>query len=391
MSRFNIPGLLGAIGNLPSVINRGLLGPLPVNPALGLDPSQVQQSQDAALNDMAFGMLAQPTRNAGMNLAYARNQARENFSGRIVDLLREDELLRRRKAQDSMDSARSNFITKLGDDPAAQIAQAAPNEFFGAAAQAQFTPGSDGRTDDVKEYEKAVAQGFKGSFIDYMVMMKNAGATRVSQNMGLPTTEKGSAAAVKEVSDAATKGQGAAALMSSANTVRALLDNGAITGFGAAWRLDAARLGKALGVAKGQSGKIANTEGLRSELAWIAINARQQMQGQGQISDYESKMIEQAAGRDPNMTEEGILTVLDVADRAGRANIASARTKVDVLIAADPNLAPLKGTFDIKEPNPYQKNVMDESSGQSITVKMGLDGNYYWTDPKTGERFRWEE
>jgi hypothetical protein len=221
--------------------------------------------------------------------------------------------------------------------------------------------------------------------------MRGKEATGTKVSIGLPTTKPGSELAVTQVADAVNQGQSASSLISSANTVRALLDNGAITGIGSELRLDAARALSLSGLNKGGKTKIANTEALRSELAWLAINARQQMKGQGQISDYESKMIEQAAGRDPNISEEGIRTVLSVADRAGRANIANARTKVDVLTTADENLRPLKDTFSIKDPQDYEKTVTDDATGKPVKVKLGLDGKYYWTDPATGKRYVVEE
>jgi hypothetical protein len=104
MSRFNIPGLLGALGELPSVINRGLLGPLPVNPQLGLDPTMVRQAEDTALNDMAFGMIAGHPMGGGAALFSARQNARDNFSGRMVEILREQEFARmndERKKEDA--------------------------------------------------------------------------------------------------------------------------------------------------------------------------------------------------------------------------------------------------------------------------------------------------
>jgi hypothetical protein len=128
--KFSIPGLLGAIGELPSVINKGLLGPLNVNPSLGLDPMQVDQARQTALNDMAYGMMAAPRSNPMAGMAFARGNARENFSGRMVDILREQEIERMKQQRAAGDA----YIQTLpeGIRGAAQVAGAQP------VAQAQI-------------------------------------------------------------------------------------------------------------------------------------------------------------------------------------------------------------------------------------------------------------
>ena len=122
--RLDIPGLLGAISGLPTAINKGLLGPLPVNPGMGLDPNQVRQAQDTALNDLAFGMLAGNRRNPGASLFAARQNAREGFSSRVFDMFKEQEISRmqadRAKQQQQFDAYRATLPPEI--QPVADVA-----------------------------------------------------------------------------------------------------------------------------------------------------------------------------------------------------------------------------------------------------------------------------
>jgi hypothetical protein len=121
--KLNLSGLLSGINELPGTILGGMLGPLPANGQLGLDPTQVDQARKQAINDMAMGLLAAPTRNHGMNLALAQGRARENYSGRMVDLLREQELLRVRQEREKEDD-RQKRLNELAPEGQQDIWQA---------------------------------------------------------------------------------------------------------------------------------------------------------------------------------------------------------------------------------------------------------------------------
>ena len=95
----NIRGLLGAIAELPGVINQGLLGPLPLNPQLEqmIGPAQAQAHRQQAQNEFAMSLVA-GGRNPQTLLA-ASQGARQGFSGRIFDLMKEQEGARLMQAQ----------------------------------------------------------------------------------------------------------------------------------------------------------------------------------------------------------------------------------------------------------------------------------------------------
>lgn len=91
---FNVKGLLSGIAGLPNAIGQGLLGPMPVNSQLGLDPNSLSQARQQALTDMAMGLMAGDRRNPGATLMGATQNARQGFQGRIFDMLKEQEYLR---------------------------------------------------------------------------------------------------------------------------------------------------------------------------------------------------------------------------------------------------------------------------------------------------------
>ena len=95
----NIRGLLGAIAELPSVINQGLLGPLPLNPQLEqmIGPAQAQAHRQQASNDFAMSLLAGGR--APNTLPMAAQAAQQGFQGRIFDAFKQQEMARLNQAQ----------------------------------------------------------------------------------------------------------------------------------------------------------------------------------------------------------------------------------------------------------------------------------------------------
>jgi len=124
-----------------------------------------------------------------------------------------------------------------------------------------------------------------------------------------------------------TKDTALAALdqLDSAQRVRAALDSGkVIVGPAADARLSIAQLGQALGVGgKRVEETLVNTRNIIKGLAEFTLSARKQLKGQGQVSDFESKLIEKASSGDiASMTVPEIRTLVDVSDRLARKSYA---------------------------------------------------------------------
>lgn len=387
---FNVKGLLSGLAGLPNAIGSGLLGPMPTNPGLGLDPQTLAQSRQQALSELAMGLMAGDRRNPGGTLMAATQNARQGYQGRVFDLLKENETARMMEDRKKRDAATQQLLGGMQNDPMmATLAAANPEMFVQQAIQAQFTPGADGRTDDIKEYEKAVSQGYTGTFQEYMTGMKKAGASSTNVTVGGAVIPKATDLAVEQLSSQLNKGRSAARMINTGNNIRALMDEGVITGTGAEARLIGARATSTVGIS--DPGVVSRTEAMRSQLAEASIVARERLKGQGQITEGEQKMLDQAIGRDPSMSEEGINQVLDLIERAGRTDIADANTLSEATIALNSKeLGALRPQFIVKEPPTYRKKFDIDGMGK-VEAKLGMDGKYYYVDPKTKKRYRIEE
>ena len=180
----DIPGLLGKLAQVPSVITQGLLGPLPQT-SLGLDPAQMEQARQSALTDMAYGMLAGSTapgwRNQMGTVAVARQNALGNYQQRVFDVFKEQELNRAMKEREQRKAEEDKYLSGLPAEvqPIARVA--GPQSVAQAQIEALMSPEEQQKlTDDMREYEFAKSQGYPGSFRDWILEGKKAGATNVS-------------------------------------------------------------------------------------------------------------------------------------------------------------------------------------------------------------------
>lgn len=185
---FNIQGLLSGLAGLPNAIGSGLLGPMNANPGLGLDSQSLSQSRQQALSDLAMGLMAGDRRNPGGTLMAATQNARQGYQTRVFDLLKENETARMMEERTKRQKAQDSLFANLSPEDA-MLAAANPDAFVEQGIQSRFQQGADGRTDDIKEWELAVSQGYTGSLQEWIMGQKRAGATNVSVNTNLPPEE----------------------------------------------------------------------------------------------------------------------------------------------------------------------------------------------------------
>lgn len=187
------------------------------------------------------------------------------------------------------------------------------------------------KPNDVREYEYAKAQGYKGTFEQFQAQQRAAGATRVSVSAG---TEKkygeqfAGKVAEQDVAllDAARK---APELATRANQVKEVIASGkVITGAGADYRL---ALGKALGtVGASDTETIANTETLSVNLArntLDAIKASGLGSGSG-FSNADRDFLEKAAGGKITLEAQTISRLADLSHRAAEKSAESWNKRV---------------------------------------------------------------
>lgn len=183
----------------------------------------------------------------------------------------------------------------------------------GATVLAQM--GKADTTDDIKEYNQAVRQGFKGSLLDFIKTVKQAGANQNTINM--PPQEKAYDSAMgKELAElniGIVKGAGVA--QNQLNTInrldQLLQDPSVYQGTAGEKVLQAKRLAKSIGIDVGDVGP---AEAAQAITAQLALNARNPAGGAGMpgaMSDADREFLK---SMQPGIerTEGGNKLIIDV-------------------------------------------------------------------------------
>ena len=179
------------------------------------------------------------------------------------------------------------------------------------------------------------------------------------------------------------QGQSAASQIENSNRVRALLDQGVITGFGAEGRLKLGQAAQALGFNQNDP-RIANTATLIPQLAQRTLNNASKMKGV--LSDSDILLLTKVSNADISVGEASLRQALDISDRVDREAIKRGRNAAQTILAT-PGMQQFAPLYQISDPKPYSKQVTVR--GKSVTATQGTDGNYYVTIE--GKRYRVEE
>lgn len=226
---------------------------------------------------------------------------------------------------------------------------------------AQGTPKND-IPSAVREYQFAVGQGYPGSFAQWDMERKRAAGTNVKIENALGG---GIASQVgpmmKESYETANGAQ--QQIGTSDQLIRAIDSGKTITGPGANLRLRWAQLAQALGVGgKDTAEQIANTRAAIQGLAQSTVAARAALKGQGQVSDYEGKLLARAASGDiEDLTAAEIKQIAQVNKRLAQTQIELHNKRV-MKLRQDPNTAPLANFFDIVTPTQVPQGAVDWGS-----------------------------
>lgn len=166
--------------------------------------------------------------------------------------------------------------------------------------------------------------------IPYKKELAEAGRPSVSQNVDM-----GLSANIKDiVSGSYTGAKGAVKSMDAVNRVRSAVESGNINlGPGADVKQTWDQIATVLGASGAdREERLTNTRAAISGLANFGLQSRQLLQGQGSISDFETKLLERAAGGDINkLTAPEIKVVLDVAERGAHIQHAEHKRILGVL------------------------------------------------------------
>ena len=158
------------------------------------------------------------------------------------------------------------------------------------------------------------------AYQEYAKQKASAGAARTS----VQVNNKMGESLAGQIGPMMKESQGAADAavkqVQAANTIdQALASGGVITGPGANARLTVTQWGDALGLGGAdQKAKLENTRSALQGLAQLTLQGRQQMRGQGAITESESKLAERAISGDLSMSPTELRVLTNAARRAGQ-------------------------------------------------------------------------
>ena len=189
-------------------------------------------------------------------------------------------------------------------------------------------------TSDYKNYLKVKAEGYPGTFNQYQDLEANrkrpVSTTNIVNSMG-----KSIAGEVGPImKEAQGIAQAAVKTEDTANRIIQAVDsNKLFTGTGANVRLGAAQLANTLNLGGGTlETKINNTRQAMQGLAELTLQGRQQMRGQGAITESESKLAERAISGDISFTPGEIKQLANAAKRSSEYSYGTYQTKLNEML-----------------------------------------------------------
>jgi hypothetical protein len=189
-------------------------------------------------------------------------------------------------------------------------------------------------TSDYKNFLKVKAEGYPGTFNQYQDLEANrkrpVSTTNIVNSMG-----KSIAGEVGPImKEAQGIAQAAVKTEDTANRIIQAVDsNKLFTGTGANVRLGAAQLANTLNLGGGTlETKINNTRQAMQGLAELTLQGRQQMRGQGAITESESKLAERAISGDISFTPGEIKQLANAAKRSADYSYGTYQSKLNEML-----------------------------------------------------------
>ena len=222
----------------------------------------------------------------------------------------------------------------------------------------------------VREYEYAQQNP---QYAGYVAGMKRAGAPSVSVSM-----EKGIAGQIGPMlKEAKPQAISAVKGIDAANQVINALDtNKLFTGPLANQRLSIAQLGATFGGGTGDlTQKINNTRSAIQGLAEITLQGRQEMHGQGAITESEGKLAERAKSGDISFTPGELKQLANAAKRAGEYTYGNYQAQVQSL-SKNPETAQMIPFFNV---NPMPERQMPQAPAQpNVNQQLNIPATGGW-------------
>ncbi len=235
-------------------------------------------------------------------------------------------------------------------------------------------------TAGMREYQEAVRQGFKGTFMEY----KQALQPKPAQvNVKLPEQERafeaklGAEQAEKLVKDKAVADD-ARSIISTIEEGRRLLKSGIITGFGADFLTG-------LGSALNQAGisfaedSVANTEAFTANMAANVGRIIKQFGAGTGLSNADREYAEKMAGGKVTLNQKSIERILDINERMARnvialhnRNAAKVKTNIPLTVEEPPRAGAQAGGASVTLPDGRVMNFPNAEAAAAFKKAAGL-------------------
>ena len=218
----------------------------------------------------------------------------------------------------------------------------------------------------IQEYNLAVSQGFKGTFQDFVLEQKKAGAP--STNITLPGDKKlgeilGKGAA-ERLDNSFTQAQEAQSTLQNISELRPIIEQGVFAGPLSGAPRVVAQIATSLGITgKDTKEQLERTAVAMQGLAKFELSAAAAMRGQGAITENERMLIQRAAaGRLDQFTAPEVQALLTAMEKTANYRIASHGRQLDVLRKnASPEVRDLLPLYEL---GPL--NVMPTQTGRGV-------------------------
>jgi hypothetical protein len=201
----------------------------------------------------------------------------------------------------------------------------------------------------IQEYQFAKGQGYQGTFQDYQLEQKKAGANNTSLKIdnqlggGLATQVGPMITASKSAAE------GALQTMDIAKRIDDAANSGKlIAGPMSGGRVKLLQIGEVLGInGASDTEKLSNTRSTIQGLAQFSLAGRSSLKGQGQISDYEGKLLQKATSGDiADLTIPELKVISNTARRVANAQYQAHARNMKVM-RSKPDLQGIADFYDV--------------------------------------------
>lgn len=340
-----IASLLGGTGNFAANLGHGLLGAQGMHnqgPQRELQRIQLQQAKQSMDDDRAYRQALPGAPNENAN-PYEYNLKRAMYFQGIPG--------GEKYAKMHMDAAEKfkpkyHVVDKgLVPEPMNPGGQTSPS--YQAAQDVWMDEGRDNVTGQLLQRNQKTGK------LDATGMKPTTVSTNVTANADKSFATQIGEKLANSVDSQRTAAQGATEVIRQAHSVRAALDSGPIpAGPGATFKIAGKQILTSLGLSNDEQG-LTRARGVITGLANLALAARKELQGQGQITDREQVLLEKArSGSIDDLSVVEIRRIAELAELSGRISLGRYKEtagKVKGLSGMD-NLGTL---LDVQEPGEY--------------------------------------